>query len=148
MKAAYLLAIALTAALPAIGVRLLLPEDTSPPPNLRGTWQVVQFEANGRNVPGVTGTRCVIGAGTLRFEDGPPQTCDFGGGRGPQPFDTLAVSGDTRAPYGMTGIYRLEGDTLTLCYRPPHEASRPTEFRAAQGRHASLMVLRRIEDGR
>ncbi len=148
MKYPYLLGIALTAALPALGVRLLLPDDTSPPADLRGAWQVVHFEAEGRTEAAVVGTRCLIGAGTLRFDEGPPQTCKFGGGRGPRPFDTLAVSGDSRVPYGMTGIYKLEGDTLTLCYRPPHEASRPTDFRAAQGSPASLMVLRRVEDGR
>jgi uncharacterized protein (TIGR03067 family) len=44
------------------------------------------------------------------------------------------------------GIYRLDGDTLTICYDsggPAGEPERPTKFASEPGSHVTLMVLRR-----
>jgi uncharacterized protein (TIGR03067 family) len=41
------------------------------------------------------------------------------------------------------GIYRLDGDTLTMCYNRPGVSKRPTEFASPEGSGTSLMVLKR-----
>jgi len=48
----------------------------------------------------------------------------------------LATDGDHVVP----GIYKLEGDTLTIC---TDEDGRPTEFTANAGSGRQLMVLKR-----
>jgi uncharacterized protein (TIGR03067 family) len=46
----------------------------------------------------------------------------------------------------VPGIYRLDGDTLTICYDsggPSEGPERPTKFASEPGSHVTLMVLRR-----
>jgi hypothetical protein len=46
-------------------------------------------------------------------------------------------------PSGMVGIYKIEKDVLTLCYRPPkQDVFRPTEFKSRAHGNA-LTVLKR-----
>jgi uncharacterized protein (TIGR03067 family) len=42
------------------------------------------------------------------------------------------------------GIYKLEGDTLTVCYREPHaDVKRPTEFATKKGDDVILVVFKK-----
>ncbi len=52
------------------------------------------------------------------------------------------VSSDDNSTW-MPGIYRLEGDTLTICYEP-ETGQRPTTFTGESGIGGSLLILRRI----
>jgi len=52
----------------------------------------------------------------------------------------VAAHPDTRKPY--LGIYRVDGDILTICCA---EGSRPTEFAAPAGSGVMLMRYRRVK---
>ena len=45
---------------------------------------------------------------------------------------------------GMLGIYKIEGDTLTICYAPG-SAERPTTFEPAGGARVAVLVLKRAK---
>src|SRR5262245_6045437 len=58
------------------------------------------------------------------------------------PALTLYKADDkARGEPGLTGIYRLEGDTLTICY--VFKGPRPTDFVSPAGTEHRLMTLRR-----
>src|SRR5262245_61031434 len=48
------------------------------------------------------------------------------------------------APPAMLGIYKIDGDTLTICYAPGGK-ERPTTFEPADGVRVAVMVLRRAK---
>jgi len=65
----------------------------------------------------------------------------------PKQFDATGKSApEGFPPIGMMGIYKLEGDKLTLCYAPLRkDARRPTEFKTVEGRREALVVLERVK---
>src|SRR5262249_62181455 len=60
----------------------------------------------------------------------------------PKAIDFFYLGEDAKP---MLGIYRLEGDTLTLCWNnePTQSADRPTEF-STKGKKWTLAVWRRV----
>ena len=65
--------------------------------------------------------------------------------KNPKWLDARAeVSKEVPFPYGMVGIYKIEKDSLTLCYCPPkQDVVRPTEFKSSAHGNA-LVVLKRV----
>lgn len=63
---------------------------------------------------------------------------------GPPTFDlitnTAAVNGAR-----FRGIFKLDGDTLTLCGTRARDAARPTAFESAEGSGHTLYVLKRVK---
>ncbi len=53
-------------------------------------------------------------------------------------------TGGTIGPWIARGIYKLEGETLTICYGGPNVA-RPTEFTAKPGDGRTMRVHKRVE---
>jgi uncharacterized protein (TIGR03067 family) len=59
----------------------------------------------------------------------------------PREIDIVAMTGENQGRTSK-GIYRVDKDTLTLCYVMPGK-DRPTEFKSEQGSEATLVVWKR-----
>jgi uncharacterized protein (TIGR03067 family) len=59
----------------------------------------------------------------------------------PKALDAITIETDGKAPAGerVKGIYRLDGDRLTLCLAADSTVARPTAFEAPEGSRTSLL---------
>src|SRR5262249_5435629 len=120
------------------------------------TWREVHVEADG--VPTVADeilkknppTATISGNDISATEDpkGPAAPFKFSGRfhldptKQPKAIDFFYLDGDAKP---MLGIYRLDGDTLTLCWNtePTKPGDRPTEF-STKGKKWTLAVWQRV----
>ena len=114
---------------------------------LEGRWRVVSLEAQGHEAPAevVAALKVVFKNGTVTFEPGEPgfTTYTYRVDRrvDPPQMDLTPTEGEKR---GMVqkGIYRLEGDQLTVCLGMQE---RPKEIGAKLGSLDAIYVLRRMK---
>jgi len=128
-------------------------EESDPrPSDLSGTWQAVSFEQDGRKKFSEEEVRKV----TARFHNcrysitplpwGPEGSFDGTyqiDGDEPKSFSMYPAQGVLKGQ-AFRGIYRLEGDTLTLCFSWP-PLDRPTEFRSRSNSTIVLAVFTRAK---
>jgi uncharacterized protein (TIGR03067 family) len=130
-------------------------EESDPrPSDLSGNWQAVSFEQDGRRKFSAEEVRKV----TARFRDCRYHITPLPWGPQGSSDGTYEIDGDTGEPKSFSlypasgvlkkqafrGIYRVEGDKLTLCFSwPPLE--RPTEFRSRPNSTIVLAVFRRAK---
>ncbi len=124
------------------------------PSDLSGTWQAISFEQDGRKKFSEEEVRKVTATfHNCRYHFTPLPWAPEGS------FDgTYTIDGDTEEPKSFSlypaagplkgqafrGIYRLQGDTLTLCFSwPPIE--RPSEFRSRPNSTIVLAVFKRAK---
>ena len=112
---------------------------------LEGSWQEVSCTENGEDISKPGETYCFQGNNTVTTN---PEGLTEGEKRDGVLYYFLDPNGRPKhiclAPDGdhaMQGIYKLEGDTLTICTGV--ENKRPTEFTAKDGSDQMLMVLKR-----
>jgi uncharacterized protein (TIGR03067 family) len=111
---------------------------------IQGTWQFVSGKNDGAAVD-VRGRTIAITARTLTFfldgaVDGPVPNYKLDAAAGPKEIDLTVEIGDKL--YSSAGIYRLEDDTLTLCYASPGDI-RPKKFETVAGDKCFLVSLKR-----
>jgi RNA polymerase sigma factor (sigma-70 family) len=126
-------------------------EESDPhPSDLSGNWQAVSFEQDGRQKFSAEDVRKV----TARFHNcryqitplpwGPEGSFDGGyqiDGDEPKSFSLYPAKGVLKGQ-AFRGIYRVEGDTLTLCFSWP-PLDRPMEYRSRPNSTIVLAVFRR-----
>jgi uncharacterized protein (TIGR03067 family) len=119
---------------------------------LQGVWRVVSMEAGGMQIPvemlGERGSfRMVISGDKVAMVSGDPD-----GEEGSIKLDETAKPKQIdfvlkRERSSAVGIYKLEGNTLTICVTPSNQgqgAARPSEFKTdMNGKEVFLMVLER-----
>jgi uncharacterized protein (TIGR03067 family) len=96
--------------------------------SLQGTWLMVLYEEEGIKMTVFKNAKMVIagdvitfgagGSGPSRFKLDPTKT--------PKEFTLFTDKGKDKGEY--PGIYRLDGDKLTLCWVTGGKAKRPTDF--------------------
>lgn len=113
----------------------------------QGTWQVVSSVREDKEAPADIMsqiTRTVEGDHVIWHRSGRP----FGGTtlvldptQEPKALDAIPDGGPNRGKH-LLGIYRLEGDRLTICMADPGKP-RPTAFEAGKGSGRTLMTFRK-----
>ena len=149
--AAVVLAVALAVAGTAVGARLALADkpaaagqgaDQKDEEKIVGTWAVVSEEHGGQKTAEeeLKGLRLILAAdGKLTQKQGEREeegAYKLDPAKAPKEID---VSAHNKM---LPGIYKLEGDTLTLC-ADHGGAERPTEFASKAGTDVVLVVLKR-----
>jgi uncharacterized protein (TIGR03067 family) len=113
----------------------------------QGTWEVVSFVREGEETPreiAATITRVVEDDHVTWYRDGKSfagTTLVLDPARSPKTLDVIPDGGPQKGK-AVLGIYRLEGDELTVCMAAPN-APRPKAFDAAEGTGQTLMTFRR-----
>jgi uncharacterized protein (TIGR03067 family) len=111
---------------------------------LQGDWEAVALEANGNKASdeevaafrrSVTGNNYKV---TIQGQVRGEGTFKVDAAKSPKTIDVTAGGNSPQKGTVIQGIYKVEGDTFTMCYAPPGmngEAAkpRPTEFKGGQG---------------
>ena len=135
------LALGLTAAAPPPGVD-----------ELRGTWALTGGEVNGKPLPPkllAKRFRLVIGDGkwdSYTGSDPKPEHLTFtlDPSASPKRVDLIDPTDAHPADEGELGIYKVEGDTLTINLNRPGGKERPTDFHATD-HSAMVRVYTRVK---
>ena len=121
---------------------------------LQGTWKTVAVEAAGKPLPkdGLPAFTMIIAAGgksTGRMPKNEFQfTITIDPEKSPKTIENLHLSGDQKGKK-QYGIYKLEGDTFTVCMSRAGaaEGDRPKEF-STKDSTCVVFVFERIKEGK
>ena len=113
---------------------------------LQGTWHVTSLELDGRPAAAssLAGTLIVVSGATFtsRMADAAYEgTISLGPSKSPKTFDLLFTTGPQKGT-SHPGIYKLAGDTWTICFAM-HGTARPKRFATRPGSGLALETLRR-----
>jgi uncharacterized protein (TIGR03067 family) len=120
-------------------------EDTSDLKKLQGDWEIESWIQLGQNTT-VTGKwsfkddKYVL-EGSGNVEEG---TIKLAAGKKPATMD-LTITGGNCKGNDQPGIYKIEGDTVTLCFAWPGATDRPTEFGSTREGRTILITLKRAK---
>jgi uncharacterized protein (TIGR03067 family) len=130
-------------------VSSLTPEHLAAAEELQGKWLTVAYHSKGVSTPIQPGREV-----PYTFEGNkqitvnpinPRQEIEYrlDPNSSPKRFDQR-FTGGTIGPWIALGIYKLEGDTLTICYGGP-KVARPDEFTTHPGDGRSMRVMKRAK---
>jgi uncharacterized protein (TIGR03067 family) len=118
-----------------------------PPDRLQGTWNGVSATVNGKPLPDSTVKllRLTLTKDGYKTEKGAEvlfdSTYDIDPSKTPKQINMVGTEGDLKGKQAQ-GIYRIEGDTLQICYTMPGK-TRPTAFESPAGSEAYLITWKR-----
>jgi uncharacterized protein (TIGR03067 family) len=117
------------------------------PPSIVGVWAVESAVEAGKpdNPPAGTTWTFTAGGKSVLFVPGEKEQAESSfttdAKRSPAWFDVAA----DRLGDPIRGIFKVEGDTLTLCFVDEKGAERPTAFESPAGSKAVLVTLKRTK---
>ncbi len=145
MYSAMLLGLAVAIAAPAVKDK-----PKAEPPSIVGEWDGVKAVSGGREKPVPAGGIVFVFAkdGTLTVTEsgrnGPGAlSYELDAKKSPAQIDLTPPAGKADSP--MLGIFKIEGDTLTMCLADGKDSTRPTQFESPAGTHSILMTLKRAK---
>jgi uncharacterized protein (TIGR03067 family) len=113
---------------------------------VQGTWDVVEYEIQGKKVPAgfLKKVKVIFGADKFKLDTGDPNvkesTFKLDPAKKPKQIEVTSDAGGVKANY--SGIYDISGDTLRICLYT--DAARPpTEFRTNPDVKSFMMVLKK-----
>ena len=113
---------------------------------VQGDWVAVKAQMNGESAPPQRLKRMKVafkGDQITISNPNDPATITFDPSQKPTAMDITAPANEKNAkPEHMQGIYKLDGDDLTICIGKPG-AARPTDFVSKPGGGTMVMVLKR-----
>jgi RNA polymerase sigma-70 factor (ECF subfamily) len=119
---------------------------------IQGTWKVESVTMNGQDKDGkgdlLEKSTFEIAANKMlvKFNKGnKPSTYTLDPATNPKTIDITPEEGDGKGQ-AVPGIYKLEGDTLTICFPCGAQMKRPTEFVSKEGSDTILLVLKRVKN--
>jgi uncharacterized protein (TIGR03067 family) len=124
---------------PAVANKEEAPKDEE---KILGTWVFVSLEEGGQKAPeeGIKEAKAAFAAdGKMTMKQGAKEqecTYELDPAKRPKEFNGTNAKG-----VAVHGIYKLEGDTLTICFA--RGGDRPTEFASKEGTTDVLTVLKR-----
>jgi uncharacterized protein (TIGR03067 family) len=116
---------------------------------LQGTWKVVSLESDGQPAPAEAtkgaelifeGNHYALKGGTEQFRG----TFRLDATRTPRAIDATFTEPDGKEKGKAVGIYKLEGDRLTICWHQDGK-ERPATFRTARDSNLRLIVAERVK---
>jgi uncharacterized protein (TIGR03067 family) len=116
---------------------------------LQGHWKVTSVENSGKKSEAkmIANWKLVVAGDKMTALDGndvmDEYTFRLDAAAKPPAID-LTIQTGTEKDKKVQGVYRIEGDTLTVCVGEPGK-ERPKEFRSAEGSGHMLLVLRRAK---
>jgi uncharacterized protein (TIGR03067 family) len=120
-------------------------DDKSDQDKMQGKWKIVRCEYSGRDDSSIVGVEDTIT--DARWKRPKRTTSEyqlkFNTSHDPKWVDLMAERlGDET----LKGIYKLEGDKLTICYAYDPASPRPTEFKTTSDVKGYLYVLERVKE--
>jgi uncharacterized protein (TIGR03067 family) len=120
------------------------------PPSLVGEWVGEKAVAGGKERPvpegGITFT--FAADGKLTVKEGKRDKNDTGTYKADPkkaPAEVDIIPPEDKKEPTVLGIYKLDGDTLTLCFGRGKEGSRPTKFESPEGSQTIVITLKRVK---
>ena len=116
---------------------------------LQGTWEVVEFTANGKVIPekGRQGMKFEVTDTTMHMSARGREASfqiKLNTSVTPNTIDYTALEGTFKDKTNY-GIYELKGDELKLCMHNKDADKPPTAFKSVEGDNVALFVLRRVK---
>jgi uncharacterized protein (TIGR03067 family) len=134
-----------------VGVALVLAQDAAgEAKKLQGVWEPVAVTAEGKKIPEAdvakSGMRFTLAGETYKVtvqgklvEGG---TFKVDPGKSPRTLDLTITEGDDKGKMQL-GIYKLDGEALTVALPPTGSKARPTAFESTAKNQVELTVFRR-----
>ncbi len=130
---------------------LMAADDPKPKSNdvktLDGTWLVTRAERSGQAADRPVGDTLTFRSGMLKFVTKEGQewqgTYTIDVSQTPMTIDVSHKRPNSDEEIQVPGIFRIEGDELTVCFSDPTEGERPTEFKTVEGKRTMMVVLKR-----
>lgn len=125
-------------------------KDTKEPPSIVGEWVGEKAVAGGKEQPVPDGgiTFIFTADGKLTVMEGKRDKNDTGTYKADakkEPAEIDIIPPEDKKEPTVLGIYKLDGDTLTLAFGRGKEKSRPTKFESPVGADTIVITLKRAK---